>query len=34
MQDESIDELQSKLELNIKEKIFFLVLDDVWQSEN
>ncbi|CAN6226641.1 unnamed protein product [Urochloa humidicola] len=32
MQDESIDELQTKLKLAINEKSFFLVLDDVWQS--
>ncbi|CAL4986015.1 unnamed protein product [Urochloa decumbens] len=32
MQDESIDELQSKLKLVINEKSFFLVLDDVWES--
>ncbi|CAN6226632.1 unnamed protein product [Urochloa humidicola] len=32
MQDESIDELQSKLKLAINEKRFFLVLDDVWES--
>ncbi|CAN6226631.1 unnamed protein product [Urochloa humidicola] len=31
-QDESIDELQSKLKLAITEKSFFLVLDDVWHS--
>ncbi|CAO1940363.1 unnamed protein product [Urochloa humidicola] len=33
MQDESTDELQSKLESAIKEKSFFLVLDDLWQSD-
>ncbi|PUZ44995.1 hypothetical protein GQ55_8G184300 [Panicum hallii var. hallii] len=33
MQDESIDELQSKLKLAIQEKSFFLVLDDAWQSD-
>jgi len=33
MQDESTDELQSKLQLAIKDKSFFLVLDDVWQSD-
>ncbi|CAO1940369.1 unnamed protein product [Urochloa humidicola] len=33
MQDESIDELQSKLESAIEGKSFFLVLDDVWQSD-
>ncbi|CAN6363686.1 unnamed protein product [Urochloa humidicola] len=32
MQDESIDELQSKLKLAINEKSFFLVLDDMWES--
>ncbi|TKW02139.1 hypothetical protein SEVIR_8G226273v4 [Setaria viridis] len=32
MQDESIDELQSKLKLAINEKSFFLVLDDIWDS--
>uniref|UniRef100_K3ZP44 NB-ARC domain-containing protein n=1 Tax=Setaria italica TaxID=4555 RepID=K3ZP44_SETIT len=32
MQDESIDELQSKLKLAINEKSFFLVLDDVRDS--
>ncbi|CAD6255783.1 unnamed protein product [Miscanthus lutarioriparius] len=32
MPDELTDELQSKLELSIKDKSFFLVLDDVWQS--
>ncbi|CAO2150678.1 unnamed protein product [Urochloa humidicola] len=32
MQDESIDELQTKLNLAINEKSLFLVLDDVWQS--
>ncbi|CAO2142754.1 unnamed protein product [Urochloa humidicola] len=32
MQDELIDELQSKLKLAINEKSFFLVLDDVWES--
>jgi GTPase SAR1 family protein len=32
MQDESIDELQSKLKLAINEKSFFIVLDDVWDS--
>ncbi|RCV37468.1 hypothetical protein SETIT_8G065300v2 [Setaria italica] len=32
MEDESIDELQSKLKLAINEKSFFLVLDDVWDS--
>ncbi|CAL4990532.1 unnamed protein product [Urochloa decumbens] len=32
MQDESIDELQTKLKLAISEKSFLLVLDDVWQS--
>uniref|UniRef100_A0A0E0BQ96 AAA+ ATPase domain-containing protein n=1 Tax=Oryza glumipatula TaxID=40148 RepID=A0A0E0BQ96_9ORYZ len=31
--DESIGELQSKLTSAIKEKSFFLVLDDVWQSD-
>jgi hypothetical protein len=31
-QDESIDELQSKLQLAITQKTFFLVLDDVWES--
>ncbi|WVZ49711.1 hypothetical protein U9M48_001043 [Paspalum notatum var. saurae] len=33
MQDESIEELQSKLEQAIKGKTFFLVLDDVWKSD-
>ncbi|CAD6255402.1 unnamed protein product [Miscanthus lutarioriparius] len=33
MPDELTDELQSKLELSIKDKSFFLVLDDVWQSD-
>ncbi|WVZ49731.1 LOW QUALITY PROTEIN: hypothetical protein U9M48_001062, partial [Paspalum notatum var. saurae] len=33
MQDESIEELQSKLEQAIEGKIFFLVLDDVWKSD-
>jgi len=33
MHDESIDELQSRLKLAIKDKSFFLVLDDVWQSD-
>jgi hypothetical protein len=33
MQDESTDELQIKLQLAIKDKSFFLVLDDVWQSD-
>ncbi|XP_025826708.1 putative disease resistance protein RGA3 isoform X2 [Panicum hallii] len=33
MQDESIDELQSRLKLAIQEKSFFLVLDDAWQSD-
>ena len=33
MQDESTDELQRKLQLAIKDKSFFLVLDDVWQSD-
>nr|ALO70065.1 NBS-LRR-like resistance protein [Oryza sativa] len=32
-QDESIGELQSKLEIAIKETSFFLVLDDMWQSD-
>nr|XP_034606681.1 putative disease resistance protein RGA1 isoform X2 [Setaria viridis] len=32
MQDESIDELQSKLKSAIYEESFFLVLDDVWDS--
>ncbi|TKW26770.1 hypothetical protein SEVIR_3G212600v4 [Setaria viridis] len=31
-QDELIDELQSKLQLAINKKTFFLVLDDVWES--
>ncbi|KAG2559263.1 hypothetical protein PVAP13_8NG095768 [Panicum virgatum] len=33
MQDESIDELQSKLKLAITKKSFFFVLDDAWQSD-
>jgi len=33
MPDELTDELQSKLELSIKDKSFFLVRDDVWQSD-
>ncbi|KAJ1276833.1 hypothetical protein BS78_05G246100 [Paspalum vaginatum] len=33
MQDESIEELQSKLEQAIKGKTFFLVLDDMWKSD-
>ncbi|KAJ1254706.1 hypothetical protein BS78_K340500 [Paspalum vaginatum] len=33
MQDESIQELQSRLEQAIKGKTFFLVLDDVWKSD-
>ena len=33
MLDELTDELQSKLELSIKDKSFFLVRDDVWQSD-
>ncbi|PAN43474.2 hypothetical protein PAHAL_8G258100 [Panicum hallii] len=33
MQDESIDELQSRLKLAIQEKSFFLALDDAWQSD-
>jgi hypothetical protein len=33
MQDESIDELQSRLKLAIQEKSFFLVFDDAWQSD-
>uniref|UniRef100_A0A0E0MI38 AAA+ ATPase domain-containing protein n=1 Tax=Oryza punctata TaxID=4537 RepID=A0A0E0MI38_ORYPU len=32
-QEESIGELQSKLESAIKDKSFFLVLDDLWQSD-
>ncbi|XP_052135522.1 putative disease resistance protein RGA3 [Oryza glaberrima] len=32
-QDESIGELQSKLEIAIKETNFLLVLDDMWQSD-
>lgn len=32
-QEESVGELQSKLELAIKDKSYFLVLDDVWQSD-
>ncbi|KAF8735023.1 hypothetical protein HU200_014516 [Digitaria exilis] len=32
MQDESSDELQSKLKSAVEGKNFFLVLDDVWQS--
>jgi GTPase SAR1 family protein len=32
-QDESIGELQSKLEIAIKETSFFLELDDMWQSD-
>jgi len=33
MQDESLDELQSKLKLAVTKKSFFLVLDDAWQSD-
>ncbi|WVZ49723.1 hypothetical protein U9M48_001054, partial [Paspalum notatum var. saurae] len=33
MQDESIEELQSKLEQAIEGKTFFLVLDDMWKSD-
>uniref|UniRef100_A0A0D3HPU4 AAA+ ATPase domain-containing protein n=1 Tax=Oryza barthii TaxID=65489 RepID=A0A0D3HPU4_9ORYZ len=32
-QEESVGELQSKLELAIKDKSYFLVLDDVWQHD-
>nr|BBD82369.1 putative NBS-LRR type resistance protein [Oryza sativa Indica Group] len=32
-QEESAGELQSKLELAIKDKSFFLVLDDLWHSD-
>nr|ALO70069.1 NBS-LRR-like resistance protein [Oryza sativa] len=32
-QEESVGELQSKLESAIKDKSYFLVLDDVWQSD-
>nr|BBD82324.1 putative NBS-LRR-like protein B [Oryza sativa Indica Group]BBD82334.1 putative NBS-LRR-like protein B [Oryza sativa Indica Group] len=32
-QEESVGELQSKIESAIKDKSYFLVLDDVWQSD-